>query len=82
MKSRQFLLIKNTLMRAFGMFLKVFAVILISVALVLLFLDPLNISTIHYAVVVTVNMELALISLPIVLNLKCSHRFQKSRLAP
>jgi C4-dicarboxylate transporter DctM subunit len=65
----QFLLIMNLLMLVLGMFLEVFAVILITVPLVLPLLDSLGISTIHYAVVVTVNMELALISPPIGLNL-------------
>jgi len=65
----QFLLIMNLLMLVLGMFLEVFAVILITVPLVLPLLDTLGISVIHYAVVVTVNMELALISPPIGLNL-------------
>ncbi len=65
----QFLLFMNLLMLVLGMFLEVFAVILITVPLVLPLLEPLGISPIHYAVVVTVNMELALISPPIGLNL-------------
>jgi C4-dicarboxylate transporter DctM subunit len=72
----------NLLMLALGMLFKVFAVTLITVPLVMWLLDSLGISTIHYAVVVTVNMELVLISLLIELNLMCCHRFQKRRLAP
>ena len=82
MKSWQFLLVMSLLMLALGMFFKVFAVILINVSLVLSLLDSLGINTIHYAVVVTVNMELVLISLLIGLNLMCCHLFQKRRLAP
>ena len=59
----------NIMMLVLGMFLEVFAVILITVPLVLPLLEPLGISPIHYAIIVTVNMELALISPPIGLNL-------------
>ena len=52
-----------------GMFLEVFAVILIVVPLVLPLLAPLGISPIHFAVVITINMELALLTPPIGLNL-------------
>ena len=65
----QFLLVMNLLMLVLGMFLEVFAVILITVPLVLPLLDQLGISPIHYAVVVTINMELALLTPPIGLNL-------------
>ena len=50
-------------------FLEVIAVILITVPLVLPLLGPLGIDPVHYAVVVTINMELALLTLPIGLNL-------------
>ena len=49
--------------------MKNIAVILITVPIVLPILEQLGISTIHYAVVVTVNMELALLTPPIGLNL-------------
>ena len=65
----QFLLFINVLMLLLGMFLEVIAVILITVPIVLPILEQLGISTIHYAVVVTVNMELALLTPPIGLNL-------------
>ena len=69
LKAWQFLLFMNIMMLVLGMFLEVFAVILITVPLVLPLLEPLGISPIHYAIIVTVNMELALISPPIGLNL-------------
>jgi C4-dicarboxylate transporter, DctM subunit len=65
----QFLLLINILMLILGMFLEVFAVILITVPLVLPLLGPLGISPIHFAVVITINMELALLTPPIGLNL-------------
>lgn len=65
----QFLLLINILMLVLGMFLEVFAVILIVVPLVLPLLAPLGISPIHFAVVITINMELALLTPPIGLNL-------------
>lgn len=65
----QFLLLINLLMLCLGMFLEVIAVILITVPLVLPLLEPLGISPIHFAVVITVNMELALLTPPVGLNL-------------
>jgi len=65
----QFLLLINILMLLLGMFLEVFAVILIVVPLVLPLLGPLGISPIHFAIVMTINMELALLTPPIGLNL-------------
>jgi C4-dicarboxylate transporter DctM subunit len=65
----QFLLLVNILMLVLGMFLETLAVILITVPVVLPLLEPLGISPIHYAVIVTVNMELALLTPPIGLNL-------------
>ncbi len=65
----QFLLLINILMLFLGMFLEVIAVILITVPLVLPLLEPLGISPIHFAVVITVNMELALLTPPVGLNL-------------
>lgn len=69
LKSWQFLLIMNLLMLVLGMFLEVFAIILITMPLVLPLLKALDISTVHYAIILTVNMEIALISPPIGLNL-------------
>lgn len=69
LKAWQFLLIINLLMLMLGMFLEVFAVILIVIPLVLPLLGPLGINPIHFAVVVTINMELAQLTPPIGLNL-------------
>jgi len=51
------------------MFLEVFAIILIVLPLILPILKHLDINLVHFAIVLTVNMEIALISPPIGLNL-------------
>lgn len=65
----QFLLFVNILMLFLGMFLEVFAIILIVLPLILPILKELDISLVHFAIVMTINMEIALISPPIGLNL-------------
>lgn len=65
----QFLLFINIVMLILGMFLEVFAIILIVLPLILPILKALDINLVHFAIVLTVNMEIALISPPIGLNL-------------
>lgn len=65
----QFLLFINILMLVLGMFLEVFAIILIVLPLILPILKALDIDLVHFAIVMTINMEIALISPPIGLNL-------------
>lgn len=65
----QFLLLINLLMIFLGMFLENFAVLLVVVPMVLPLLEPLGINPIHFAVVVTVNLELGLLTPPVGLNL-------------
>lgn len=67
--SWQFLLFINVLMLILGMFLEVFAIILIVLPLILPILKALDINLVHFAIVMTINMEIALISPPIGLNL-------------
>ena len=81
LKSWQFLLFMNILMLVLGMFLEVIAVILITLPLVLPLLVAFDISPIHYAIVVTVNMELALLTPPIGLNLYVLSSISKAPLA-
>lgn len=69
LKAWQFLLFINILMLILGMFLEVFAIILIVLPLILPILKHLDISLVHFAIVLTINMEIALISPPIGLNL-------------
>jgi len=65
----QFLLFINAVMFLFGMFLETIAVILIVVPLVLPLLAPLGIDPVHFAVVIVINMEIALLTPPVGLNL-------------
>ncbi len=69
LSSWQFLLFINVVMLVLGMFLEVFAIILIVVPLILPILKALDINLIHFGIVLVINMEIALISPPIGLNL-------------
>jgi C4-dicarboxylate transporter DctM subunit len=51
------------------MFLEVFSILLIVVPIVLPLLEPLKIDPIHFGVMLVINMELALMSPPVGLNL-------------
>jgi C4-dicarboxylate transporter, DctM subunit len=65
----QFLLFINVVMLGLGMFLEVISIILITLPLIMPILDALKIDPIHFAVVLTVNMEIALLTPPVGLNL-------------
>jgi len=65
----QFLIFVNILMFILGMFLEVISVMLITLPLILPIVDQLGIDRIHFAIVVTVNMELALLTPPVGMNL-------------
>lgn len=69
LKAWQFLLFINIMMLVLGMFLEGIAVTLIVLPLVLPLLGPLDISPIHFAIVLTINIELALLTPPVGLNL-------------
>jgi C4-dicarboxylate transporter, DctM subunit len=65
----QFLLLINLLLFALGMFLEVFSVMLLIVPIVVPMLEPLGIDPIHFGVLITINMEIALLTPPVGLNL-------------
>jgi len=65
----QFLLFVNIILIFLGMFLEVFSILLIMVPIVLPLLEPLGIDPIHFGVMLVINMELALMSPPVGLNL-------------
>lgn len=65
----QFLLIINVVLLALGMFLEVASVMLITLPVLVPMLKPLGIDPVHFAVVMTINMEIALITPPVGLNL-------------
>ncbi len=65
----QFLIFINVLLLILGMFLEVASVMLITMPILIPVLKPLGIDPVHFAIVVTINMELALITAPVGLNL-------------
>ena len=68
-KPWQFLLAINILLIFLGMFLEVFSILLIVVPILIPLLAPLGIDPIHFGVMLVINMELALMSPPVGLNL-------------
>lgn len=65
----QFLLIITGVMLLLGMFLEAFAIILITVPLTLPILTAMDISKIHYAIILTLSIEIAMLTPPVGLNL-------------
>jgi C4-dicarboxylate transporter DctM subunit len=65
----QFLLVVNLLLLVLGMFLEVASIMLITLPILISVFGPLGIDPIHFAIVMTINMELALITPPVGLNL-------------
>jgi C4-dicarboxylate transporter, DctM subunit len=64
-----FLLGINLMFFVLGMFLEAVAIILITLPILLPVLVTFDISLIHFAIIMTINMELAMISPPVGLNL-------------
>lgn len=69
LSSWQFLLIINVVMFVLGMFLEVASILLITLPILLPILEPLGIDPIHFAIILTINMEIAMITPPVGLNL-------------
>ncbi len=69
LKAWQFLLIMNGCLLVLGMFLEGVAIILIVLPVVFVVVKELGIDMTHFAVVMVINIELALLSPPIGLNL-------------
>lgn len=65
----QFLLLVNVMLFILGMFLEVISVMLITLPLLLPIVDQLGIDRIHFCIIVTINMELALLTPPVGMNL-------------
>ncbi|MGB3289709.1 MAG: TRAP transporter large permease [Burkholderiaceae bacterium] len=65
----QFLLAVNVVLLLLGMFLEVYSIMLITLPLLIPMLGPLGIDPIHFAVVMVINMEIALLTPPVGLNL-------------
>lgn len=64
-----FLIIVNLILLVLGMFLEVVSIILITLPILLPAIEALGIDPIHFAIIMTVNMEVALITPPVGLNL-------------
>lgn len=65
----QFLLLINILLLLAGTVLEVLSVMLILVPIIVPLLEPLGIDPIHFGIILVINMELALLSPPVGLNL-------------
>jgi len=64
-----FLIFVNILLLILGMFLEVVSIMLITLPIIMPVLQHLGIDLIHFAIIMTVNMEVALITPPVGLNL-------------
>lgn len=77
----QFLLLINLLLLLLGMFLEVYSVMLLIVPVIVPLLGPLGIDPIHFGVVLVINMEIALLTPPVGLNLFVIANISKTPLA-
>jgi C4-dicarboxylate transporter DctM subunit len=77
----QFLLAMNCILFVLGMFLEVYSVMLLIVPIIVPMLEPLGIDPIHFGVVMVINMELALLTPPVGLNLFVVANISKTPLA-
>jgi C4-dicarboxylate transporter DctM subunit len=68
-KGWQFLIAINLILLVLGMFLEVFSVLLLTVPILIPLLGPLGIDPVHFGVVMVINMEIALLTPPVGLNL-------------
>lgn len=76
-----FLLFVNIILLILGMFLEVVSVMLITLPIILPVIRMLGIDLIHFGIVMTVNMEIALITPPVGLNLYVISGIAKAPLA-
>lgn len=75
-----FFLVTNLMFFVMGTFLEAVSITLITLPILLPMIKALNIDLIHFAVVMTVNMELAMITPPVGLNLFVVSAMAKERL--
>jgi C4-dicarboxylate transporter DctM subunit len=68
-KPWQFLLFINVMLVILGMFLEVASIMLITLPILIPILKPLGIDPVHFAIIITINMELAVLTAPVGLNL-------------
>jgi C4-dicarboxylate transporter DctM subunit len=77
----QFLMAMNIILLILGMFLEVFTVLLLTVPILIPLLQPLGIDPLHFGVVMVINMEIALLTPPVGLNLFVISNISKTPLA-
>lgn len=77
----QFLMVMSIILLVLGMFLEVFTVLLLTVPILIPLLQPLGIDPIHFGVVMVINMEIALLTPPVGLNLFVIANISKTPLA-
>ena len=75
-----FLIATNLLFFVMGMFLEAVSIILITLPIFLPIIEQMGIDVIHFAIIMTVNMELAMITPPVGLNLFVVSGIAKERL--
>jgi len=81
LKPWQFLIFVNVLLFALGMFLEVFSVLLIALPVLIPLLEPFGIDPIHFGIIIVINMELALLTPPVGMNLFVLSSVTKAPLA-
>lgn len=64
-----FLLAVSIMLFLLGMFLEVFSVMLIALPVLIPLLEPFGIDPVHFGIIVVINMEIALLTPPVGLNL-------------
>jgi C4-dicarboxylate transporter DctM subunit len=69
MSKWMFLLVVNIILLLLGMFLEVFATMLLTLPLIVPVMAALGIDPVHFAILMIINMELGLLTPPIGLNL-------------
>jgi len=69
LKAWQFLLIMSLVMLVLGMVLEGLSIVLITVPLILPLLRQFDIDPVHYAIIVVINIEIAMLTPPVGLNL-------------
>ena len=77
----QFLIFVSVLLFGLGMFLEVFSVLLIALPVLIPLLEPFGIDPIHFGIIIVINMELALLTPPVGMNLFVLSSITKAPLA-
>ncbi len=74
----EFLLVINVLLLVLGCFLEVVATLLLVLPILAPALMPLGVDPVHFSIIFTHNMEIALVHPPVGLNLMCCPRSRRA----